>query len=60
MDRQKAVIKFRDGQGRAVLLTERNEAVVIQNTRGPWAEGDKVEIERPSGKRRSTDWRIVE
>lgn len=60
MDKQKAIVNFMDAARRIVLLSERNEAIVVQAPKGyQFEKGAEIMIGREDGKRRSTDWKII-
>ena len=62
MEIVKAVVKFVDSSGRIVCLTDNNIAVVVYLLYGdktPMVDGEIV-LGREFGKRRMSDWKIIE
>ena len=60
METINAKVTFIDAFGRAVVLTERNEALILDVPRGANIEAaDNVLIQREDGHRRKADWIIA-
>lgn len=61
MEKVKAVIKCVDAIGRLVLLNDRNEVVMIYGADPhKYVAEQEILIGREDGKRRMSDWKIVE
>lgn len=61
MEKIKAVVKCVDAIGRMVLLNDRNEVVLLYGVDPhKYTAGQEIFIIREDGKRRMSDWKIVE
>lgn len=55
-----ATIKHVDAFGRAVALTDANEALLLSALQvGPIKEGQRVELKREDWQKRMGDWRLA-